>query len=84
MLGKRMVCEVASIVALLRAGIAWRALTAARHFFVSFLWCAIISSNGFKLYCPLFGVLFPSTRDNFRIPIDRCIYMDQGSVEAQC
>jgi len=52
MLGKRMVCEVASIVALLYAGTVRRALTAARHFFVSFLWCAIISSNGFKIYYP--------------------------------
>jgi hypothetical protein len=31
-------------------------------------------ANG--LYCPLFGVLLPSTRDNFRIPIDRCIWIN--------
>jgi hypothetical protein len=83
-----MVCEVASIVALLHAGTARRALTAAKQFFVSFLLLSrrtalkyttrafrMVLHKGFKLDCPLFSVLLPSMRDNFRIPIDQCIWI---------
>ena len=77
-------------MALLRTGTVRRALTAAKHFFVSFLRVPLsrrtalnyttrafrmVLHKGFKLDCPLFSVLLPSTRDNFRIPIDRCIWI---------
>ena len=75
-LGRLRACEVASIVALLRV---WGrpGVRRQRPDTSSFPSCGVLLSRRTALnyFVHYSEVLLPSTRDNFRIPIDRCIWI---------